>query len=86
MISQKVSLRLPRISTLFLAIFLLGAAGPAELGPNDGAELPPTDLERIKIGEKAPDFTLENVEGKRVSLSRYRGKKNIVLVFYRGYW
>jgi cytochrome oxidase Cu insertion factor (SCO1/SenC/PrrC family) len=58
----------------------------AQLGPKDGANLPPTDLERIKVGQPAPDFTLENVDGKQVSLSDFRGKKSVVLVFYRGHW
>jgi cytochrome oxidase Cu insertion factor (SCO1/SenC/PrrC family) len=58
----------------------------AQLGPKDGANLAPTDLERIKIGQPAPDFTLENIDGKQVSLSDFRGKKSVVLVFYRGQW
>jgi cytochrome oxidase Cu insertion factor (SCO1/SenC/PrrC family) len=58
----------------------------AQLGPNDGANLAPTDLDRIKVGQPAPDFTLENIDGKQVSLSEFRGKKSVVLVFYRGQW
>jgi AhpC/TSA family len=59
---------------------------PPPLGPKDGASLPPTDLERIKVGQPAPDFTLENMDGNPVSLSDFRGKKSVVLVFYRGQW
>lgn len=33
------------------------------------------------VGEKAPEFTLENQDGNEVSLSQYKGK-NIVLYFY----
>jgi peroxiredoxin len=33
----------------------------------------------------APDFTLTAVNGSPVSLQDYRGKSNVVLVFYRGY-
>ena len=34
------------------------------------------------VGEKAPDFTLETQDGKeRISLSRYRGQKPVVLIF-----
>ena len=36
----------------------------------------------IKIGEKAPDFTLNDQAGNAVTLSSYRGKRNVVLVFY----
>lgn len=35
----------------------------------------------IKEGEKAPDFTLDSDDGKKISLSGFRGK-NIVLYFY----
>jgi cytochrome oxidase Cu insertion factor (SCO1/SenC/PrrC family) len=69
---------------------VLGAAGAAGqkpvLGPKDGHGLPPTDLERVKVGDVAPDFTLEAFRGPPVTLSRFRGKKNVILVFYRGHW
>jgi hypothetical protein len=45
-----------------------------------------TDLERVKEGSLAPDFALENVDRKLYRLSDYKGKKNVVLVFYRGYF
>ena len=35
----------------------------------------------LKIGEKAPDFTLTDKNGKTVSLSDFKGKK-VVLYFY----
>ena len=35
----------------------------------------------IEVGEKAPDFTLPNHEGKEVSLSDFAGKR-VLLVFY----
>lgn len=56
------------------------------LGPKDGPTDPPTDLERVKVGEPAPDFTLEALDGRRITLSDYRAQKNVVLVFYRGHW
>ena len=70
---------------LLVALFSLAAA-TGQPGPKDGAGLSPTDLERIKVGEKAPDFTLENMDRNRISLSDFQGKKNVVLVFYRGHW
>ncbi len=70
----------------FALVFFLSPSSHAQMGPKDGAGLPATDLERVKIGDKAPDFTLENMDGKKITLSTYRGKKNVVLVFYRGYW
>lgn len=56
------------------------------LGPRDGPLTPATDLDRVKVGDMAPDFTLESLDGRRITLSSYRGNKNVVLVFYRGHW
>ena len=36
----------------------------------------------IKTGDLAPDFELVNQFGEKVSLSSFRGKKNVVLVFF----
>jgi peroxiredoxin Q/BCP len=36
----------------------------------------------IKVGDKAPDFTLPSQMGDNVTLNEYLGKKNIVLYFY----
>jgi peroxiredoxin Q/BCP len=36
----------------------------------------------VKVGEKAPDFTLPSQMGDNVTLSEYQGKKNVVLYFY----
>jgi cytochrome oxidase Cu insertion factor (SCO1/SenC/PrrC family) len=38
----------------------------------------------IAVGTTAPDFTLNDQNGKAVTLSKL--KKPVVLVFYRGYW
>ena len=56
------------------------------LGPRDGTGLPPTDLGRVAVGSPAPDFTLESKDGGTVTLSSFHGRKNVVLVFYRGHW
>jgi cytochrome oxidase Cu insertion factor (SCO1/SenC/PrrC family) len=36
----------------------------------------------LKVGDVAPYFTLPDQDGKPVSLSQFRGKKNVVLAFY----
>ena len=56
------------------------------LGPVDGHDLPATDLERVSAGDLAPDFTAMSRDGEAITLSGYRGQKNVVLVFYRGHW
>jgi AhpC/TSA family len=40
----------------------------------------------LRLGEPAPEFTLTDAAGRRMSLADYRGKKPVILVFYRGYW
>ena len=39
----------------------------------------------VKVGDKAPDFTLESADGKTVKLSDFSGH-NVLIDFYRGYW
>lgn len=36
----------------------------------------------LKVGETAPDFTLNTTTGKPVTLSEFRGKKQVVLAFF----
>jgi hypothetical protein len=51
----------------------------AQSKPAEGASAMP------KVGDVAPDFTLKYFDGndlKEVSLSQYRGKKNVVLGFF----
>ena len=36
----------------------------------------------VKVGDIAPDFTLSDQNGSRVSLRDFRGKKAVVLYFY----
>lgn len=36
----------------------------------------------VKVGDVAPDFKLTDQNGKDVSLSDFRGKKNVALAFY----
>ncbi len=36
----------------------------------------------LKVGDKAPDFSLPDQNGNKVSLSQFLGKKNVVLAFY----
>jgi len=71
--------------------FSLAACGgvgdePVTLGAADGFDLPATDLDRVAVGSMAPDFSLQTIQGDTLTLSAFRGVKNVVLVFYRGHW
>ena len=39
-------------------------------------------MAELTEGKNAPDFSLPSTEGREISLSEFKGKKNIVLYFY----
>ncbi len=41
---------------------------------------------KLKVGDRAPDFTLPSVAGDRVSLHQFLGKKNVVISFVPAAW
>jgi hypothetical protein len=60
-------------------ILLCAMGGAAEA---QGSSLAPM---KLKVGDTAPEFKLDYFDGnglKPVSLSQYRGKKNVLLAFY----
>ena len=71
---------------LSLGMWLSMGSEPQPLGPHDGLDLPGVDTGRVAVGDVAPDFSLMTYAGTVTTLSDYRGEKNVVLVFYRGYW
>ena len=47
-------------------------------------EKAPDDMTGIDVGEKAPEFTLKDQNGKEISLSDLlEGNKSVALVFHR---
>jgi cytochrome oxidase Cu insertion factor (SCO1/SenC/PrrC family) len=68
--------------TAFYQMVLLAVAMAASL------QTPTTSLRGspIGVGDIAPDFTLEDQNRNKVTLTDVRGKSPVVLVFYRGYW
>ena len=53
----------------------------------DPGQLKPTDSTlKVKVGDTAPGFTLPAVSGGKISLSQYRGNKNVVLSFVPAAW
>jgi len=50
-------------------------------------KLKPTDsVLNVRVGDRAPDFTLPAVSGGEISLDRYRGEKNVVISFVPAAW
>jgi peroxiredoxin (alkyl hydroperoxide reductase subunit C) len=41
---------------------------------------------KVKVGDPAPNFILPSISGEKVSLSQFRGKKNVVLSFVPAAW
>jgi len=63
-----------------------GTAIPKALIYQPG-QLKPVDSQlAVKVGDKAPDFNLPGINGKRVALADYLGKKNVVLSFIPAAW
>ena len=46
-----------------------------------------TQTQTLKVGDQAPDFELPSHRGdEKIKLSDFRGKKNVVVVFYPLDW
>ncbi len=86
-----------RTQALCFAAVVLLALGPQALAQTHSeaykdniyvtGELKPVDsILKVKVGDAAPDFTLPSTAGQKVTLSRYRGEKNVVLSFVPAAW
>ena len=62
---------------LRILAFLAIAVGAILAGP-----AAPVDATELKIGDRAPDFTLPSTTGAPISLGQFRGKKLVLLEFY----
>ena len=43
-------------------------------------------MAQVEINAPAPDFTLTDYQGNEVSLSQFKGKQHVLLVFNRGFF
>lgn len=67
---------------LLTSVFAFGQSEELNSNIYDPGPLKPRDSElKVKAGQPAPDFTLPAVSGRNITLSQYRGKKNVVLSF-----
>lgn len=75
--------------TLLLALFSL-AFGLSETFKdfiyNPGILKPTDSTLKVKVGDVAPDFSLPSISGETIALSRYRGKKNVMISFVPAAW
>lgn len=70
------------VTALVISLFLFGLAGYF----NFVLARVPTTPSALTVGRPLPDFTLPDSTGHQVTLSEYRGRRPVLLVFYRGYW
>ena len=69
---------------LLLAAALLGLA--VLMAACGGGSTPKIKNAKVEVGDKAPDFRLEDHTGAYVSLGDFQGQKNVVLAFYPLAW
>lgn len=75
------------ILLIFLAHSVFGLSDAFKGNIYDPGEMKPVDSTlKVKAGDPAPDFTLPSLSGEDVSLSSFRGKKNVVLSFVPAAW
>lgn len=43
-------------------------------------------MPRVEINTPAPNFTLDDFKGRSVSLADFAGRKNVLVVFNRGFF
>ena len=78
-----------RRQTIFGVIaILLSALSGIDMAPGPSREdtRAKAPLKRVQVGEVAPDFTLRTPDGSSHRLSELRGRKTLVLIFFRGTW
>lgn len=62
--------------------FMAAAAGVALAQAQAPAPPPPAVPTKVKVGDMAPDFTLQGTDGKTHKLSDYRGKQAVVVAWF----
>lgn len=85
--------RVGSVAAMSLAVLTLAACGGAAQPATDAPE--PTAPQAMATTaadtapaqlRAAPKFELPDTSGETVSLDSYMGNRNVVVVFYRGFW
>ena len=76
------------ILSIFVSVPMAFAISDAYKGNiyQTGTLKPIDSVLKVKKGVQAPNFSLPSVSGEKVSLSQFRGKKNVVLSFVPAAW
>jgi peroxiredoxin (alkyl hydroperoxide reductase subunit C) len=76
------------ILSVFVSVPMAFAISDAYKGNiyQTGTLKPIDSVLKVKEGVQAPNFSLPSVSGEKVSLSQFRGKKNVVLSFVPAAW
>jgi peroxiredoxin len=75
------------VSILFLSLPALAGSDALKEGIYQVENLKPVDSTlKVKVGDRAPDFTLKAVSGGTISLKDYSGKSNVMVSFVPAAW
>lgn len=69
-----------------LGLAVASALGGIGAGAAETALAPAAPPAAVRVGAKAPDFTLAASDGTARRLADLAGKQSLVLVFFRGVW
>ena len=73
-------LKLTTLASVLAVGTVLAQGAPPQGGPGAGG--PPAVPTVVKVGDMAPDFSLQGTDGKTHKLSEYRGKSNVVVAWF----
>ena len=78
--SDRLPRSIKRTIHCLLAIFcvFVASGGTAPAADEPAAQIP-------KVGDQAPDFTLQDLDDKPITLSKLTGDSSVVLVVLRGF-
>ena len=71
---------------LVVVSFFIFSVGFSQKALGFGIDMDGNIPKGLNVGDKAPSFTLKNVEGVKVSSEKILAKQELVVIFYRGEW